>query len=322
MKSDNLLNRLASQFEEDSRQIISDEDGLSKNASNMLSRMMYYAKTPFNFGKADRWVKKDILQASARLVDSISDIEENILKRNDKSIPYAVFHSKTFIHNVLNNLAKPLIKLYESENAHLLSIIKEIDSKIEQLEMDLRTNILNVTDDPDNARQYVFYVKSLIAKYKAEVQNFKLTDAINTFEKIEQITSALNKTAGDISKWISRRNLNLVNKDDSSLRLAASDMAAKIEKNLNLFMNSLQSHDDIVSLSSNLYEALENIIEFTKMLIQLSELQNNMMNLQKNKSGKAGAMMVPARDMYFLKLVVRDLVESLNKFKAISGSAA
>lgn len=318
MSSYNLLNHLAIQFEESSRKTTSN---LSKNASNMLSRLMYYAKTPFNFGKADRWVKKNILQASARLFDSITDIEEHILKRENNSIPYSVFHSKTFIHNFLNDLVKPLIKLYEGENSHLFNIIKEINSKIEQVEINLKVNVFNITEDPGEARQYIFYVKSLIDKYKSEVQNLKLTDAINTFEKIEQATLSLNKTAGEIGKWFSKRNLSLVNKEDSSLRLASADIADKIAKNLNSFMNLLQSDESIVSLAGNIYETLENIIEFTKMLMQLSELQNNMMNLQKNKFGKANAMMVPARDMYFLKLVVRDLTDSLNKFKAISGSA-
>jgi len=288
----------------------------SKNASNMLSRLLFYSKTPFDFSKSDRWHRQKLLRSAAKLYDLISDIEEDILTRKNKSIPEAIFNSKIFIHNFINDISKPLYKMYENENSHLLNIINEINVKVKYVEEYIKTTLIDETNI-----ELIQSLKSLINKYKLLLSKQRLAEAIDAYSEIEEMINVFSKQAGKVDRWMLRKYLKVFNKEDSSLRLASADSASKIRKSLNLFMNLIQSNDDVVSLSSELFNTINYIFQFIEGLEQLADLHNNMMNLEKNDAGKYQGMMVPVRDITFLKNIKRELADSLIKFRNISGAS-
>lgn len=288
---------------------------ITKGASNALSRLMFYAKNPFNFGSQDRWSQKDVLQATASLFYLIQDIEKVILTRSSTSIPDSIFKSKLFINNFINDLCKPLIKMYESENSHLIKIVKELEVKITDIEKDLKGKSMV----PELA-DFVLNSYSLINKFKELVKTYRLPEAINTYDELAKLQEnpGIEVFANPVGTWLRKTYLKISRDSDTPVRLAAGEAAGDIRKDINDIMDAIQNDSQTMVLAGLIATVIKDIIEFIPLLDQLADVHNNFINIQKNEGNKSKNMLVPSRDLAYLKNMKNELAKSLIQFEGIS----
>lgn len=90
---------------------------LTAHASNKLTRILTYLRSPFQFGDKDRAARISMLRGAAKMYDNISDVGDAILKRNKTSIPEAFYDALNIYLAADKEFFDKVEALYESKKA-------------------------------------------------------------------------------------------------------------------------------------------------------------------------------------------------------------
>jgi len=118
---------------------------LVKEAANPFTRLWTYISTPFMFGDKDRFIRKNMLQAAADIEQMLLEIGNEVLKREENSIPSAVIMTKNLINLFSTGVQIPLLELN-----------KEKESEVTKSE----TNYIERKTVPLNEETFALFLKS------------------------------------------------------------------------------------------------------------------------------------------------------------------
>lgn len=295
-----LLNYLAGEFNKvtnEGRQIAQEQasyseqfeqskqkKALEKGASNRLSRLWTYVKMPFQLSDQERWIRKDLLVASAQIEKLIEDLDDAVLSKN--KIPEAILLAQriyTFVDNdiintskklknnavknIINKKDEPVSEDQKQEVVEDPQVVKQEQPQQEQpqinVEPDTIGDVKKMQEDVDNFIKTRALLKShfknkipqeinqLFKEIEIYIPPFNRACREKNLKEIVRNYSRINEKVKAIDEW---RN----NQKDDLNKLAASTVGRWMKRQRrSIFKNRVDSV--VLNISQHLSDALKAI---------------------------------------------------------------
>lgn len=262
-------------------------------------------------------IKGVVDRIDERINDKIKDFEDSLLKEKEKEQAGNTKENHMIKEEKEEKARLSLDLLKPNENSHdLLKKINELyekdkekQEKIDQIQrevLDIKSmNLFNLKEKTDVLQEKVQYQEEnnlentkIINKFQKEIENLKVKlDEVNIFESFKMTSSNSNDPSGDISKYfvlIEGLKKSVFQKFEytdgkietiqEGLNRVKLDLGIYSKKNENLLSDSIEMKDKIYELDRNSNENKGNI---SKILVQISNLSNEISNSTLGRQGKS-----------------------------------